>query len=333
VTAVETPVAEDPVSQEAIPVKLKVVVRRPLGDRIYRVVAKTAGGMTLLVMGLVFFFLLKESAQIFNVESFSTFMTTQTWFPDQGKAGVGSVLYGTVVISLIAIVMCFPFAVATALFITDYAPKPVQRVLTLFVDLLAAVPSIIFGIWGLFYLMPREMKLSRWLNDHFGWIPIFKVGNGQYALSQFIAGTVLAIMCTPIATSVMREVFSQAPPGEKEGALALGGTKWGMVKTVVLPFGRGGIVGAMMLALGRALGETIAVTFLISTIFYRNSHILEQGGNTIAALIALQWSEASSNGISALMAAGLVLFVLTLLVNVLASIITSRSRSGALTEI
>jgi phosphate transport system permease protein len=333
VTSVEVPVAEGPASEEAVPEKLKVVVRRPTGDRIFRVVARTAGGITLLVMVLVFFFLLQKSSQIFHVETFHEFMTTQTWFPDQGKAGVGSVLYGTVVISLIAIVLCFPFAVATALFITDYAPRRLQRTLTLFVDLLAAVPSIIFGIWGFFYLMPREMKLSRWLNDHFGWIPIFKVTGGQYALSQFIAGTVLAIMCTPIATSVMREVFSQAPPGEKEGALALGGTKWGMVRTVVLPFGRGGMVGAMMLALGRALGETIAVTFVIATIFYRNSHILQQGGNTIAALIALQWSEANSIGISALMAAGLVLFVLTLVVNVIASVITSRSRSGSLTEI
>jgi phosphate transport system permease protein len=313
--------------------RIDVVVRRATGDRIFRLFVRTAGAITLALMILVFFFLLSRSSRIFKTESVGTFLTTQTWFPDQAKAGVGAVLYWTVVISVIAVVLAFPLALATGLFINEYAPAWLKRPLTVLVDLLAAVPSIIFGIWGLFFLTPRERHVSIWLSTHLSFIPIFKVSNGEYALSPFIAGTVLALMITPIAAAVMREVFSQAPPGEREGALALGGTRWGMIRAVVLPFGRGGIVGGTMLGLGRALGETIAVTFVISTIYYRSDHILQQGANTIAALIALQWGEASPQGISALMAAGLVLFVVTLLVNVVASIVTSRSRSGAVTEI
>ena len=313
--------------------RVNVVVRRSLGDRIFRHSTRALGVLTLAIMVLVFYFLLDSSSTFFKVESFTKFLTTQAWNPDQADAGVGSVLFNTIEVSLIGVVMAFPFAIATALFLSDYAPRRVRRPLIVVVDLLAAVPSIIFGIWGFFFLMPRERHVSIWLSDHLGWIPIFKVTNGQYAESPFIVGTVLALMIIPIAAAVMREVFSQAPPVEREGALALGGTRWGMIRAVVLPFGRAGIVGGMMLALGRALGETIAVTILVSPIFTRSTHVLQQGSNTISALIALRWGEADRIALSALMAAGLVLFVITLIVNVIASLITARARSGALTEI
>jgi phosphate transport system permease protein len=201
------------------------------------------------------------------------------------------------------------------------------------------VPSLIYGLWGFFFLQPRIINLSKWLADHLGFIPIFKVpaegelNVGLFPGSTFIAGVVVSLMVIPICTSVMREVFSQAPAGEKEGALALGGTRWGVVRHVVLPFGRGGIIGGSMLGLGRALGETIAVTLIISVSFQPRLGILEQGSNSIAALIALKFSESNNIGISALMAAGLALFVITLLVNTLASIVVARSRSGEATEI
>ncbi len=154
----------------------------------------------------------------------------------------------------------------------------------------------------------------------------------SYTSSTFIAGTVVSLMIIPIITSLSREVFSQAPAGEREGAYALGSTRWGMVRTVVLPFGRGGVIGAVMLGFGRAMGETIAVALIISPVFRLSWHVLENGGNSISALIALRFSESDSLSLSALMAAGLVLFALTLLVNVAAGFIISRSRSGASTS-
>jgi phosphate transport system permease protein len=195
------------------------------------------------------------------------------------------------------------------------------------------VPSLIYGLWGRFFLQPRLVKVSHWLTTHVAFIPIFKTHTTLLGGTTFIAGFVVAIMVLPLCTAIFREVFTQAPPGEKEGALALGGTRWGMIRTVVLPFGRGGIVGGSMLGLGRALGETIAVALIISPINHDLIHILDRGGNSISALIALRFGESTPFGINALMAAGLVLFVMTLIVNAFASMIVNRSRSGSATEI
>jgi phosphate transport system permease protein len=213
-----------------------------------------------------------------------------------------------------------------------------RRTLTTIVDVLAAVPCIIYGLWGSYYCTPRVIPVSRGLATHLEFIPFFHVNDAHtasYSGSTFIAGLVVALMIVPICTAVMREVFSQAPAGEKEGALALGGTKWNVIKTVVLPFGKGGIIGGSMLGLGRALGETIAVTLIIAPLFNPGSltHVLQLGGNSIASLIALRFSESNDFGISALMAAGLTLFVITLIVNAFAAVVVSRSRSGSATEI
>jgi phosphate transport system permease protein len=249
-----------------------------------------------------------------------SFFTKSVWSPETGNFGVWAALLGTFLIAGIALVLAVPIALCAALFVTEYAPARVRRPLTSFIDLLAAIPSIIFGLWGRAYLQPKAINLSRWMGTHLGFIPIFKTDEAHNLASY---------------PAVMREVFAQAPPGEKEGALALGGTRWGVIKTVVLPFGRGGIIGGSMLGLGRALGETIAVTLLISPLFDPHSltHVLHTGGISIASLIALKFSESNEFGISALMAAGLTLFVITLIVNALAGIIVSRSRSGAATEI
>ena len=318
--------------------RIRPASARGRGDRVYRLVARGGGALTLGLMGLIGLFLVVRSWKALRVAGLG-FFTRSAWQPSFGHFGVWSALLGTVLIAVIALVIAVPVAVCTALFVTEYAPPRLRRPLTSFVDVLAAVPSLIYGLWGRYYLQPRAIHLSRFLGSHFGFIPFFHTKDAQtiasYPASTFIAGLVVALMIVPICTAVMREVFSQAPVGEKEGALALGGTKLGVVRTVILPFGKGGIIGGSMLGLGRALGETIAVTLIISPVFDPHSltHVLQTGGNSIASLIALRFSESNEFGISALMAAGLTLFVITLVVNAFASVVVSRSRSGAATEI
>ena len=319
--------------------RLVVRVARSRSDRLYRGVATGAGLMTLLLMGLIGTFLLVKGWEALRIAGWS-FFTSTAWLPDQGGAfGIASVLGYTAQIALVAIVIAVPVSILTSLFITDYCPARLRRPLTTAVDLLAAVPSLIYGLWGLFFLQPRLLGFSKWLADHLGFIPFFHVDTpaprplSLFPGSTFVAGVIVSLMVVPICTSVMREVFSQTPNGEKEGALALGGTRWGVVRDVVLPFGRGGVIGGTMLGLGRALGETIAVTLVISVSFDPSNSIIGQGSNSIASLIALKFSESNTTGISALMAAGLVLFAITLAINSLAALIVGRSRSGESTEI
>jgi phosphate transport system permease protein len=306
-----------------------------VSDRIYRGLTFGGGFATFVILFLIGLFLLLKSLPAFRLMGLS-FFTTQAWNPDGTPStfGIAAVIYGTVVIAVIALIIAVPLSIMAALFITEYAPRRFRRGLTSLIDLLAAIPSLIYGIWGFFFLQPRMLGVSRWLTDQLGFIPIFRTSSDNFASSPFMAGLVVSLMVIPICTSVIREVFSQAPPSEKEGALALGGTRWGMIRTVVLPFGRGGIIGGAMLGLGRALGETIAVAIIISPIFVISPEILQSGGNSVAALIALRFGDASEAiGIPALMAAGLTLFVVTLIVNTLASVIVSRSRSGKGVEI
>jgi phosphate transport system permease protein len=256
--------------------------------------------------------------------------------------GIKAILTFTVLIALVAVAIALPISMATALFITEIAPRRIRSWLISIVDLMAAVPSVVYGLWGLYLMQGQVIGLSRWMNAWFGWLPMFKVTGADpsnplsnatvYSASTFIAGVVVAMMVMPIQCVVMREVFSQVPPGEREGALALGATRWGMIRAVSLPFGRGGIIGGTMLGLGRALGETIAVYLIISSRFDISFHVLEAGSNSVSALIALRYAEASPFGLSALFAAGLALFIVTLFVNFTASWFVARSRSGASSE-
>ena len=315
--------------------RVRPVTRRSGADRWFRGVVTGAGAFTLLLMGLIGLFLLVRSMDALRAAG-PSFLTTAAWEPDGGAFGIAAVLLGTALIAVVALALAVPVAIAGSIFITNYAPARMRTPLVWLVDLLAAVPSLIYGLWGRAYLQPKIIPISDWLSTHLGFIPFLDADRAAgFAASTFVASVVVALMVLPICTAVMREVFSQAPPGEKEGALALGGTRWGVIRTVVIPFGRGGMVGASMLGLGRALGETIAITLIISPTFDlgRLTRILETGGNSIASLIALRFSESSSFGISALMAAGLTLFVITLLVNAAASVVVARSRSGAATEI
>ncbi len=297
--------------------------------------ASGAGLLTLVLLVVIGLVLVIQRRPAFRPPGLK-FFTTLTWQPDgtRHQFGIAAVLYWTIVIAVIALVIAVPVSIATALFINEYAPRSTRRALTALVDLLAAIPSVIYGIWGLAFLEDRLVQASSWLSDNASFMPIFKTEIPIFAGSAFIAGVVVSLMVQPICTSVMREVFAQAPPSEREAALALGATRWGMIRTVVLPFGTGGMIGGAMLGMGRALGETIAVALVISPVFFISPRILETGSNSVAALIALQFGEASRGyGIPALMAAGLTLFAVTLLVNFGASLIVARSRSGKGVEI
>lgn len=326
---------------EAAPEPREIRAKPGIGDRIFRRGSALCGLLVLSIMAAVGLFLSTQAGQALRKTGFS-FLTTEAWQPDSGTFGVAAVLTGTISIALVAIVISFPIASCTALFISEVASQKVRQTMITLVDLMAAVPSIVYGLWGLFFLQDQVIGLSRWLATWFSWIPIFRVTGADpsdplanssiYTSSTFIAGIVVALMVMPIQCSVMREVFSQAPPGEREGAFALGATRWGMVRSVVLPFGRGGMIGGTMLGLGRAMGETIAVLLIISPAFEINARILQAGSNSVSSLIALRFSESSGFGLSALMAAGLALFALTLVINFTASAFVARSRSGATSE-
>ncbi|WP_328668268.1 phosphate ABC transporter permease subunit PstC [Streptomyces sp. NBC_00322] len=310
-------------------------------DRLFRGAARGSGAIVLAIMLLVGVFLSYRALQALDVAK-GSFLTTSAWEPDAHRFGIAAVITGTVLIGLVAISFAVPLALGTALYISEYAPRRLKRTFISLVDLMAAVPSVVYGLWGAFFLQAHVVGLSRWLATYFSWIPLFKVDGSDprdpletttvYTSSTFIAGIVVALMVTPIACSVMRETFSQAPPGEREGAFALGATRWGMIRAVVLPFGWGGVIGGTMLGLGRALGETIAIYMIISPVFVVQPHILQNGANSVSSLIALRYGSASAFGMSALMAAGLALFLMTLVVNFIASSIAARSRSGSGTE-
>lgn len=317
--------------------RLLSVVRGP-ADMRFRLAARAGGVIVLAIMSLVGLFLAFRAAEAIGVAKLS-FFTTQAWEPDAHHFGIAAVLTGTILIACVAICFALPLSLGTALYITEYAPAGLRAALITLVDLMAAIPSVVYGLWGFFFLQSQITPVSRWISQYFGWIPIFKVDGVDlndplasptvYTSSTLIAGIVVGLMITPIMTSIMREVFLQAPLGEREGALALGSTKWGMIRAVVLPFGRGGIIGGTMLGLGRALGETIAVYMIISPIFVIQPHILQAGASSVSALIALRYGEATPFGTSALMAAGLTLFLMTLCINFAASAVVARSRSGA----
>ncbi|HWJ60617.1 MAG TPA: phosphate ABC transporter permease subunit PstC [Acidimicrobiales bacterium] len=329
-TDVLTPAPPEPELDEA---PMRPTVKPSGGDRVFLGVTKAAGFSTFVIMAAIGIFLLKGAWPILQREGLG-FFTQFEWNPsvDGGSFGVAAVIYFTIAIAIVAMAMAVPLAIATALFINEYAPRRVRPGLVAMIDLFAAIPSIIYGLWGSAVAAPHLVGISDWLDTHLSFIPIFRSTSNSYDGSTFIAGCIVALMIMPIATAVIREVFAQAPVVEKEGALALGGTRWGMIRTVVLPFGKGGIIGGSMLSLGRALGETIAVALLIIPIFAPHLSVTERGSNSVGALIAIKFSEAGPRELSALIAAGITLFAITLVVNFVASFIVARSRSGAATE-
>ncbi|MEU2562605.1 phosphate ABC transporter permease subunit PstC [Streptomyces longispororuber] len=305
------------------------------GDRIFLGLSRGSGIALLLIMAAVATFLAYR-ASVALADNEGNFLTTFEWDPagvaHDGKPyfGIAVLVFGTIVSSIIALAIAVPVAIGIALFISHYAPRRLAAPIAYVIDLLAAVPSIVYGLWGALVVAPNLTGLYTWLDDYFGWTGIFEYEGGA-PRSLMTVGILLAIMILPIITNVSREVFLQVPKMHEEAALALGATRWEVIRMSVLPFGRSGIISASMLGLGRALGETIAVATVLSPSFVIQTSVLDYGGGTFAQNIASKFSEASEYGRDALIASGLVLFVITLLVNGTARLIIARRKeySGA----
>ena len=301
-------------------------------DRLFRLVAAAAGLTIVAAILLIAVFLLIKAIPSLQANHANFFTSAQ--FDTSGKKlafGIRDLFMVTVLSSISALALAVPIAVGIAVFITQYAPKRLARPFGAMVDLLAAVPSIIFGLWGIFVLAPKLLPLATFLNKHLGWLFVFKSGNVSLAGGGtiFTAGIVLAVMILPIVTSVSREVFRQTPPMQIEAAQALGATKWEVVRMTVLPFGRSGVIAASMLGLGRALGETVAVLIILRSAARPGNWSLFDGGYTFASKIASAASEFSEPlPTGAYISAGFALFVLTFMVNAAARAIAGGKVNG-----
>ncbi|WP_432197015.1 phosphate ABC transporter permease subunit PstC [Streptomyces sp. bgisy027] len=301
------------------------------GDRVFLAFSRGSGIFLLVVMAAIAVFLSIRAASAISKDE-ANFFTTFEWNPTGSppEFGIAVLAFGTIVSSIIALAIAVPVSLGIALFITHYAPRKLGGPIAYVIDLLAAVPSIVYGLWGALVLVPHMSGLYGWLDEYLGWTGIFE-WNGGAPRAMFTVGILLAIMILPIITNVSREIFRQVPQMHEEAALALGATRWEVIRMSVLPYGRSGIISASMLGLGRALGETMAVAMVLSPTFDINASLLDPGGGTFAQNIASKFNEATENGRDALIASGLVLFVITLLVNGTARLIIERRKefSGA----
>jgi phosphate ABC transporter permease protein PstC len=281
----------------------------------------------LLLIAFFFYELIKQSTPVFHRTGVIGFAFDNDWDVAKNIFGAWPLVVGTLITSAIALVIGVPVAVGTALFLTELCPRRFRDGLTILVELLAAVPSVVYGLWGVFVLIPRLRPAEQWVSDTFSFLPF--VGGTVAGPNYFIAGLLLAIMILPIVSAISREVMSTVPSEHKEAALALGATRWEMIRLAVIPYSRAGITGGAMLGLGRAIGETIAVTLVIGNAPSIGKHFFDQG-YTLAAVIANEFGEAASQEIhrSALIAAGLVLFVLTLVINGVARVFVVRAARG-----
>jgi phosphate transport system permease protein len=310
-----------PVPTETAPKPVK-----QFGDRLFAGSARGAGILILVVLAGVAAFLI--------VQAIPALFAPADQLPggESLVAYIGPLIFGTLLSSLIALVIATPLAVAVALFITHYAPRKLAQSLGYVVDLLAAVPSIVYGLWGVGVLAPASLGLMTWLNTYLGWIPLFAGPVSATGRTMLVVGVTLAVMILPIITAVSREVFFQTPRLHEEAALALGATRWEMIRMAVLPFGRSGIISGAMLGLGRALGETMAVAIILSGSGIITFNLISSSNpSSIAANIALQFPDSTGLSVNVLIASGLVLFLITLAVNSIARYIVNRRRefSGA----
>ena len=304
-----------------------IKARVRLGDRVFSSSTVIAGSIILVVLAAVALFLVVQAIPAITAKAGTLPNSAPNFW-----AYVWPFVFGTVWSAAIALIFSIPISIGVALFISHYAPRRLAQGLGYVIDLLAAVPSVVFGLWGVLVLAREIQPFFVFLNANFGWIPLFGgvvSGTGKTVLTVAI---VLAVMVLPIMTAVCREIFLQTPRLHEEAALALGATRWEMIRMAVLPFARPGIISASMLGLGRALGETLAVAMVLSPAIVINFLLLtSQNPNTIAANIALQFPEASGIGVNTLIASGLVLFVITFIVNAAARVAVNRRKafSGA----
>ncbi|WP_454118298.1 phosphate ABC transporter permease subunit PstC [Microbacterium lacticum] len=305
----------------------RITAKQRPGDLWFSGTAVFAGSMIVVTLAAVAIFLVIQSLPAFSANSDSaSLLTTNFW------DYVLPLLFGTIWAAFLALLVAVPLSLGIALFITHYAPRRLAQSLGYVVDLLAAVPSVVYGLWGILVFAPSVVPSYKWLNENLGWIPLFSgqvLNSGRTILT---AALVLAVMVVPIITAICREIFLQTPTLHEEAALALGATRWEMIRMAVLPFGRSGIVSASMLGLGRALGETMAVAMVLSATNVVTLQLLtSQNPSTIAANIALTFPEAYALNINVLIATGLILFVVTFAVNAVARYIVGRRKefSGA----
>lgn len=314
-----------------IPAPRELTTKPRRSDQIFRGVVTVGGMASLVILGLIALFLSLKGIHILREEKFS-FISSSKWeviTDDTGSIaessfGIGAMLVGTFLCALIAIIVGVPIAVLSALYLTFYAKGAAKKILVSLIDLMAAFPSLLYGFWGFFIFMSSAEYWAKLLNKYFGFIPFFKVPAPIFVRSPFIAGLVLAIMIIPIVTSISREVFVQTPLDRIQAAYALGASKLAMIRAVVIPYGRGGVIGGAMLGLGRAMGETVAVYTVLNVVYQINWQMLFGAGGNVASLILLKFGEAGPHEVDALMAAGLILFVLTLLVNAAADLLITR---------
>jgi phosphate transport system permease protein len=293
------------------------VVKRRIGDLVFSNLALGSGVAILVILAAVAIFLFAESVP--------AFLSEQDAAPDGFFAYVAPFLFGTVLASIIALLLATPLAIGIALYISHFAPRRLSQVLGYSIDLLAAIPSVVYGLWGMLVLAPFLNPSYLWLNENFGWIPFFEGPVSATGRTMMTVGIVLAIMILPIMAALIREIFLQTPRLHEEAALALGATRWEVIKMAVLPFGKAGIISSAMLGLGRALGETMAVALVLSGSGVITFALLTSTNpNTIAANIALQFPESSGTYTSLLIATGLVLFAITMAINMLARWVISR---------
>ncbi len=299
---------------------------RRLGDRVFRGTTTAAGSVVLLTLAGVAIFLTYEGVPAF------TAARNQIPGGDGIVAYIWPLIFGTLLSAVLALLIAAPLAIGVALFISHYAPRRLVGPVGYLIDLLAAIPSVVYGLWGIFYLAPMMVPLFRWLEGHLGFIPFFDGPTSVTGRTILTVSVVLAVMILPIITALSREIFLQTPRLHEEAALALGATRWEMIRMTVLPYGRSGMVSAAMLGLGRALGETMAVAMVLSVSGVVSFDLISSTNpSTIAANIALKFPEASGIEVNVLVATGLALFVITFGVNFVARAIVSRRKefSGA----
>jgi phosphate transport system permease protein len=305
--------------------------KRQIADKTFRLLVLGGGASILVILGVIAYTITNRSTDAFKIAGFK-FFTGQKFVPNGSPPSLGVLKYifGTAITSLIAIILAVPISLGLALFTTQVAPPWLKRPLVAVTDLVAVVPSVVFGLWGVIFLAPKITTLYKHISDFSDGVPVLgdvfgKVGSGR---SFMTAGLILAVMITPIITSIAREVIETCPQTDRDGALALGATRWEMITGAVIPHSVGGIVGAIMLGLGRAMGETIAVALVIGSSAAITSNVFSSG-DSLPAVIALQWGEANATAKSALIAMGLTLFVMTLVVNFAATAVVTRATKRA----
>ena len=298
------------------------------GDRVFNRSITAAAFSALVILAGIAIFLGLQTVPIIQTQGWS-FLTTTAWNieTDPITAGIGGMIYGSLLLALIGLVIAVPASILLSIFMVFIAPHRLSKVLTTLIDLMAAIPSVILGLWAFYILNAPAEQWQSLLNQYLGWIPLFENTSGNFLGTPFIAGFVLAIMMIPIITSITREVLARTPPDLVNAAESLGCSLWTMLRYVALPYGRGGIIGGVMLGLGRALGETIAVFFVLKVVFDINWYnIIESGGGSVATLIVSRFGEISGEyDLQVLLAAGFFLFLATLIVNVIANLIVSRT--------